>query len=220
MTGMTAEEPMGIRTAVTSLYDLLVLGRCLQEDWKNLRKVADYLHLSLRYPSWSRKPRVPMNVKKLVERWHEVILILTTAHDKDALDAAEYTVDELLSPLLTVPVKQLREFYHALTQALEADKRIPFFAWAMFGAWGELHVKDAPDEGVIELKERLAREIAQAVEKDVQPQLVEALTNALKWRGPEALEQIKEEVGKGKRGRLQGSQSCLFLRVGDATVML
>src|SRR5207302_679931 len=80
--------------------------------------------------------RRPVDIPKSVQEWVAVIRTLATAHDKDAIDQAEYRLEDLYTPLLTAPVKQLRQFYRELVTALEADQQVPFFIVAMFRAWG------------------------------------------------------------------------------------
>lgn len=47
-------------------------------------------------------------------------------------------------------------------------------------------LKDAKDGEVKTLKTKLAREIADLVEKDVRPDIGKAIAGALQWRSPEA----------------------------------
>ena len=161
-----------------------------------------------------------MDIPQMVSRWVETLTILSTAHDKAALDHAEYGLDELMAPLLTAPVAQLRQFYTDLVHALKVDARIPIFLWGMFEAWGEIKVAQAPDQGIRELKTTLANEIAELVEKDVQPDIMSAIAGALQWRDPATLENIREAVKSGEKPRLRGKESCLFLTVAGHEVML
>ncbi len=154
-----------------------------------------------------------MNVDLMVQNWVPIIRGLCTAHDKAPLDQCEFAMDEHLSPLLTAPVKQIREFYAKLVIALKADQSIPFFVWAWFESWGEVIIKTAPDGDIKELKTTIATEIAEMVEKDVQPDLKTAIAGALRWRSPESLEKIKTAVRSGGKARMVGRESCLFLEV-------
>ena len=56
------------------------------------------------------------------------------------------------------------------------------------------------------------------VEQDAKDQLPDAMIRALQWRSPEKLEQVKEVVAKekaaGRKTRLKGRESCLFLEAG------
>ena len=51
-----------------------------------------------------------------------------------------------------------------------------------FEAWGEVMVKDAPDEGIKRLKTKLASDIADLVEEDVRDQIPKAIARALRVR--------------------------------------
>lgn len=165
-----------------------------------------------------------MDVEALVEKWIPVVTKLATAHDRDEFDAAEAKVDDLLTPILSAPVKQIREFYWKLLERLKSTKEVPMLVYMGFEAWGEVMIKDAPDQGVKKLKTKLAQEIADLVEEDVKPQLGEAIARALRWRHPDTLKEIKEAVESGKKPKMVGRESCLFLEVGTGknkkTVML
>ncbi len=147
----------------------------------------------------------------LVEAWVEVLVALSTAHNKDDFDAADATSDTMLSPILTAPIKQVRQFYTSLRAALEADPRIPFAVWMGFEAWGKAIIADAPDEGIKRLKRKLAADIAELAEAPLQEQLPEALKRALMWRDSGTLEKIKERLEAGEKPKLEGRESCLFL---------
>lgn len=161
-----------------------------------------------------RKRRVPMDVAKVVAGWVEAVVGMSTAHDKDDYDAHDARADELMGPLLAAPVAQVREFYEALRAALRADKRVPMLVYMGFEAWGEVVVKDAPDEAVKRLKNKLAGEIADLVEGDIRDQIPEAVKRALRWRDPETLATVKERLEAGEKPKLRGRQSCLFLELG------
>src|SRR5574341_610418 len=166
-----------------------------------------------------RRPKA-VNVDELVKKWVEVLAAMSAAHNKDDYDAADYESDELLAPLLMAPVKQVRAFYENLLVALEADKRIPWVVRIGFEAWGNAVVKDAPDEGVKRLKNKLAAEIAELVEEPIRDQIPKAIERALRWRDAETLEAVKEQLEKGVKPKLRGRESCLFLHVGKKAVML
>ena len=114
----------------------------------------------------------------------------------------------------------LREFWSTLERTLKEDTRVPFFVWRMFEVYGKVAVEGATDQAIIALKTALAREIAELVEHDVQPDIVEALTGALQWRDPETLEQVRDAVKAGERPRIRGKESCLFRGAGGHEVML
>jgi hypothetical protein len=219
-----AKKSMGVRTAVMASIDVAPgfwRGKTFQRRLeKGLRspvsKVAD-LGCILRWGmknGMSRRVKTVIDIDQLVKDWIDAIVKLCLAHTKDDYDAADAQTDKLLSPILTAPVRQVREFYAKLEAAMEADPRVPWLVKMGFTAWGAVMVKDAPDEGVKRLKNKLAGEIAELVEMPAKEQLPEAIKRALRWRSPEALEEIKTELENGKKPKLVGRESCLFLEVG------
>lgn len=217
---------MNIRDAVLGLWNIVQCGqrfatglyRIDDEDRYSLDGFRSVVVYGCEHPS--TKKRTPMNVDEMVKRWIPIIKGLATAHEKATLDECEFKSEEHMTPLLAAPVAQLRAFYTGLTAALKADPQVPFFVWAMFDAWGETILKHAPDADVRELKDQLAEQIAALVEKDVQPDLKAAIAGALRWRSAETLKKIKAAAEGGAKPRLKGRESCLFLIVGDETVML
>jgi hypothetical protein len=152
-------------------------------------------------------------LETLVDRWRETIITLCLAHDKSAVDNAEFAMEDLLTPLITCPGRQLKEFWGLLRERLENDERCPFFVWKFFRIWEEGILAHAEEVGPVELKRELAGRIAQMVEADVKPDLMEAITGALQWRSGETLEKIEGAIKRGGRARLKGRESCLFLEV-------
>jgi hypothetical protein len=174
--------------------------------------------LGLTYTHTGRKAKVKIDVDALVVKWHELILGLSMAHDKDEADRFEAQVDECLSPLLKAPVKQLREFAPKLRDSLKADHAVPYLVWHGMEVWIDKVVMLAPDGEVMELKTELAKEIVAMVEDDAKRDLPAAMVRALQWRSPEKLEQVKDvvatEKAAGRSVRLKGRESCLFLEAG------
>lgn len=216
-TGYADEEPlskMGVRSAVIASLDG---GRALGEVLRgNPKRRAVVLGFMLRYVmagGWSTKRRTPVKIEALIDQWIEAIVGMSTAHDKDAYDAHDAKADELLGPLLAAPVKQIREFYHKLSERMQADKRVPMLVWMGFEAWGEIMIKNAPDEGVKQLKNKLAAEIAELVEEPIRDQIPNAIQRALRWRDPETLKRVKETLESGVKPKLVGRESCLFLEM-------
>ncbi len=211
---VATRKKTGVRTAViASLGD----GGLFVSRVRGPVRRATRLGLILRYiltGGYNRKPRVPMDVEALADRWIEAVVGMCLAHDKDAYDAHDARADELLGPLLAAPVRQVREFYARLLEKMHADTRVPMLVWMGFEAWGEVMVKNAPDEGVKRLKNKLAGEIADLVEEDIRDQIPQAVRRALRWRDPEVLQEVKERVEAGAKPRLRGRESCLFLEVG------
>lgn len=156
-----------------------------------------------------------VNVDELVGKWVEAVVGMSTAHDKDGFDAADARADELMGPILTAPIKQVREFYGKLRDALKADQRVPMLVWMGFEAWGEVQIDKAVDDtGTLRLKNQLAGEIAELVELPIRDQIPEAIKRALRWRDPGRLEEIKTTLKAGAKPKLVGRQSCLFLECG------
>lgn len=205
----------GVRDASLNLWGLAMWGRSYQ--CAKLKDKICLLLYGIEHPS--RRKRTLMDIDDSVRRWTDTIAALTTAHTKEELDKAEFGLDELLSPILTAPVAQLRTFYKRLCASLEADKRVPFFVYQIIVAWGSDIDKVEKDE-IVALKTQLANEVAQLVENDVKSDLMQALVGALQWRSAESLTEIKTAVTKGEKPRLKGRESCLFLVAGGAEVML
>lgn len=212
-------ETMTARELVLSIWDIVQFGKTAVT---RLYKVSDgpirtldtfrsILMYSQEVPS--RRRRTPMNVDKLVQAWIPVIKGLATAHDKPTVDQCEYDEQTHLEPILAAPVAQIREFYAKLTAALKADPTIPFFVWQAFEVWGEVILKKAPDDDVKILKADLAEEIAAMAAEHVTPDLPQAIAGALMWRSTEALEKVKTSLKAGRKPRMVGRSSCLFLEI-------
>jgi hypothetical protein len=207
-------KKMGVRTAMMSALEV---GKWAFNMPKGPIRVATHLGFVLRYGAefgMTRRKVTVVNVKQMADDWTEAIAALCMAHDKDGFDEADSRADKLLTPLLSAPVKQVREFYHAVRDKLRSDKRVPFLVWVAFEAWGESRIKDAPDEGVIRLKNKLASDIAELVEQPIREQIPGAIKRALRWRDPETLEKVKETLEAGAKPKLRGRESCLFLEAG------
>lgn len=159
-----------------------------------------------------------MDVNAMVERWAKVMTGLCTAHDKDEADRYEASIDDCLTPILSAPIKQVREFYPKLLARLKGDPSIPFLVWRSYEVWIDMVLKNCPDEAVKTLKIQLAQEITELVEQDVKDQIPEQLIRALMWRPEDALVKVKDAVVKnqaaGHSPRLRGRESCLFLEIG------
>lgn len=213
----------GIRTAVMSSLEV---GRFLYGvRWSDSKgsggpvykaeRLGCLLRYAMLYGMCSRKKARPVvDIEKLAEQWIASIVGMCTCHDKDSYDAHDAKADELLGPIMTAPVKQVREFYNLLLEKMKSDTRVPMLVWMGFEAWGAVSVNDAPDEGIKRLKRRLAADIAEIVEEPIRDQIPKAIARALMWRDPETLEKVKEAVESGVKPKLRGRQSCLFLEGG------
>lgn len=207
-----------VRRAMLSLYESgkFAYRFTLQRD---VDKFLSTLEIAtILYSRRKNKPHV--DVDDMVARWKEAVVNITLAHDKKQVDEWEAKLSDLLEPFLKCPVKQIREFCAKLTTALESDPKIPFFLARGVGAYCKIIVGSATNQGVMELKKDIAMRIAKGVEGDVQPQLVEAITNALMWRDPATLRRVEKAVKRGAPAKLVGRESCLFLEVDGETVML
>lgn len=163
----------------------------------------------------------PVNVDTMVDRWTDYIVALASSHTHEEYSRADYSSDDMLSPILVAPVAQLREFAAKLAVRMRADERVPYLVWSSFEfILTELLLKQE-DTGIITLKLDLAKEVAEMVEREVPKQSwTEAIAGALKWRSQEQLQEVKEELEKGTKPVLRGRQSCLFLEVGKAMVVI
>jgi len=169
----------------------------------------------------SRRKRVPMDVQEMVGKWVPLVKALALAHDVDEKDLASSTLDDLLKEVITSPVKQIREFYRELTAAMKKDKAVPWALWKLFDFWGENVLEKLESEQEMKLRGELAQQIAERSMEKIDPKdWVDSMIGALMWRSPEKLEEIKEKLDQGHRPRVKGRESCLFLQVDEAEVML
>lgn len=221
------DSPSGVAKALdgTSARELMLIiyevPRIFYKGFGAANKMAGYGAL-LSY--WNghahtgRRKRIPMDIDAMVTRWKPVIVGLATAHDKDEADRYESQLDDCLSPILTAPIRDVREFAGRLLTAMKDDPAVPFLVWRAYEIWVAEFVVKAPDGDLITLKTDIASEIAGLVEDDIKPQLSTALIHALQWRSPERLREVKAVVEKEKaagRGvRLKGKESCLFMTAG------
>jgi hypothetical protein len=169
-----------------------------------------------------RSKRMPIaDMDGLVEKWTDVIVGLSTAHEPERHTRADEQTDDLLGPLLVAPIGQVRDFARRLAERLESDKRVPFMVWSSFKRVVLPLILKGPDGSTIELKTTLAREIAELVEQDLpRADLITAIAGALQWRASAALERVKAGLEAGAKPVIRGRESCLFLEVGDAMVVL
>lgn len=210
--------PLGARTLAIQSYSWggSIYGWVIEKSVANLACMLGYACDVPNRPRKGRKLQL-MDIDQVVKDWMDVVVRIAVAHDKDAADAAEAEVEKILTPLLSAPIKQIRQFYARLIETMKADPRVPFMVWRAFEHWHDQFIKPAPDEDIKQLKRELAEEIANMVEEDVRPDLKEAMVNALMWRNPKKLEEMKEAIVEGKakgvKPRVKGRESCLFLQV-------
>lgn len=169
----------------------------------------------------SRRKRISVDVEKTVDLWLPLIKALAVAHDVDEKDAASSQLDELLLPIIAAPVAQIREFYRMLTAKMKADKTVPWAVWRLFEFWGENVLDKITKEGELQLKKELAAKIAErSMETVPREDWINSMIGALQWRSPERLKEIQAGLEAGHKPRVRGKESCLFLEVGQAEVML
>ena len=211
---------MGIRSAVMSSLEAWKFGATLRKSAVERNKdLGSILRLVMKEEIdggmvFKQRKKGLMKVDELVKAWVEATVGMSTAHSKDEYDRHDARADELLGPLLSAPIKEIREFYIKLQAAMEADPRVPWLVKIGFEAWGEVMVKDAPDEKVKRLKNKLAEEISDLVEMEIRDQIPTAIKRALRWRDPETLQAVKETLESGAKPKLVGKESCLFLTAG------
>jgi hypothetical protein len=214
-------ETMGIRTAIISSYDM---PKFFYRDDKHgaackLALLGSIIWYGVEIRKGRcNKRRVVMNVDEVVANWERVVVGLAIAHDKDSADKYEAEIDKCLAPILSAPIKQIREFYPKLLEKLKNNPSVPFLVWRSYEVWVDQIFSKATDEDVLNLKTELAQEISDLVEQDVKDQIPEQLFRALQWRSAEKLQEVKEEAIKvkqaGGKARLKGRESCLFLELG------
>jgi hypothetical protein len=168
-----------------------------------------------------RRKKVPMNVDEMVDKWAPLVKKLALAHDVDEKDLASSQLDDLLKPIVIAPVKEIREFYKKLTKKLKDDQTVPWALWRLFEHWGA-NVLDKIDKEEVEgLKKEMALKITEMSMDQIPKQdWVDAMVGALEWRSVERLKEIEQGIAAGKPPRVRGKESCLFLEVGEARVML
>lgn len=207
---------MNIRNAVVGGWEAGLFANNVipHSPVKRLTELGILLRLGMEIGRMCARPR-KLDIDKLVDEWEQAVVGMCTAHEKDEYDAHDAKSDQLLRPILTAPIKQVREFYLKLQQRLRENKKVPLLVWMGFEAWGECVVKGADnDKRIIRLRDGLAKEIADLVSDDVAGQLPKAIVRALRWRDQETLGEVKEALVGGAKPKLVGRQSCLFLEVG------
>jgi hypothetical protein len=216
-------QAQGVRTLALGSYDVgkyfYGVYQVATRSWPSpvhwVNELGCICFYAVKHPSHKRKTK--MKIAEMVTKWHAAVVGLAIAHDKDTADRIEASVEELLVPITTAPCDQIRQFAALLAAELMNDKNVPYLVWSAFQVW-QHQMEKAPDEEVKELKHGLAREIVDMVESDAKDQLPEAMVRALMWRSPAKLEEVKavvtEEKAAGRKVRLRGRESCLFLEAG------
>jgi hypothetical protein len=180
-----------------------------------------YASIKYRKKIWGRTRRITVeDIEQFAELWKNTLLRLNLSHTREAIDEADYKIDELFQQFFLMPLKQVREFHTALLQILKDDEKVPFYLWKTVESWGLQPMSEAQEvEGWL-LQTQMAKSLAEVLEPKLSPQLKEALINSLKWRGAETLETIKQAISKGHEPKLKGKESCLFLEIDGKEIML
>jgi hypothetical protein len=214
-----AEQYNSLARAVIDCREILTLGLYPVIMKSVIGKACSWLAFACENPS--RRKRVPVDVQKTVDVWIPLILKLAVAHDIDEKDAASSAMDEALLPIIAAPVAQVREFYKNLTQRLKSNPEIPWAVWKLFEFWGENVLDKINQEEVAGLKKEIALRIAQRSDAAIpREEWILAMVGALQWRSPEKLQEIEAALDAGQKPSIKGKESCLFLQVGEAEVML
>jgi hypothetical protein len=223
------EQVVGMWSIAALANNFFLHGQFAQKKKRSNTSIKDFkalMEYAIQYHHGGKR-KTPVDVPKMIEKWTDWLATYSTAHDKAEVDKIEFVIDDLLGPLLTAPIRQIRQFYKGLVDSLKADKRVPFFVWSMFSAYGQVIIDKADDDkAIIRLKKKLAEQVTDLVEQHehVQIDFHEAMVGALMWRDPETLKAIKSDLEAGAKPRVKGRQSCLFLitkhKGHENTVML
>ncbi len=191
---------MGTVKAVTTAAYLIRYGHDMcRMTWRGVKRLDD--------------------VDGLANAWVESLVTMSTAHDHDDRSRMDEVSDQLMTPLLSTPIAQVREFARLVSSKLEADPRVPFLVWSSFKHVLEPLVLKGPDGEALELHNLLALEVANLVVPRLEPaELVKAMAGALQWRTPETLRQVKTALTEQPTAKpeLRGRLSCLFLGIINA----
>jgi hypothetical protein len=166
-------------------------------------------------PGKRRHDVTPEELTELAGRWHEALLVMATSHDPEAVTRMDETTEDLLRPLLTMPIEQVRSFTRDVSARLKADTRIPYLVWSHFHKLIEPMVLKGPDGKEVELAQVLAWEVAELALPKIEPEeWVAAIGDALQWRKPATLKRVKKALeAPDAKPRLRGRESCLFLEL-------
>jgi hypothetical protein len=209
-----------VRDHVVGAVDTMVKVGWWHIGCKPIRTLALLLEYADQHPGRGSK-RVPMDNDAMVSKWVESIVGLSTGHSHAAHTAADHETDEMLLPMLSAPIAQIRTFAVKLGEALERDERVPFMVWSGYRRIVEPLILKSQDGEVLELKKQLASEIAEMTERGLdRAELVQAIAGALQWRNPNSLARVKGALEAGEKPKIKGRESCLFLEVGGEMVVL
>jgi hypothetical protein len=214
-----AAQAESLARAVIDSRETLTLGLFPIIMRQTFGTLLSFLAYGCEHPT--RRKRTSMDVEKTIDAWVPLIKKLAIAHDIDEKDAASSELDSHLLPVIAAPVAEIRKFYRKLTKRLKTDVTIPWAVWRLFEFWGQNVLDRIEKEEVEGLKKELALRIAENTVKQIpQEDWLNAMLGALQWRSPEKLKEIEAGLEAGHKPRVRGKESCLFLSVGEAEVML
>lgn len=217
-------EPFGqydAREWMLGAVDMMAKVAWYEVGLKPFREMALLIAYAHHHGRMTSRGVKPLDIEHMVSIWVETVVGLSTRHTHAEYTEADHTTDDLLGPLLTAPIKDIRAFATRLGKALEADERVPFMVWSGFQRVVLPILEQRPDGEVIALKKDLAAQVAELAEKGLdRGDLVQAMAGALQWRSPEALTKVKGALEAGEKPRIKGRESCLFLEVAGERVVL
>lgn len=211
---------------------LSIMGLVVDMGWwyTGHRRLRDLASLMTYEHEWragrkrDAKGREPVDVDEMVNKWADILIALSTAHQPEDRTRADEQSDEILLPLLGAPSAQIKDFTVKLAKRLEDDPRCPFLVWSAFQRLVAPVILNSPAGEIVALKTTLATEIAELVENDLnRAELIAAIAGALQWRTEGALQKVRDNLKAGGKPRLRGRESCLFLEVpveGKETAMV
>lgn len=212
-------EDVPLARAVIDARESLTIGLFPAIVRQIITKYLSFLAYSCEHPA--RRKRLAMDVDGMVKTWVPLIKKLALAHDIDEKDAASAALDDHLLPVIAAPVTQIREFYRKLTARLKEDREVPLFLYRLFEFWGENVLDKIESDKILTLKKEIAGRIAErSIQEIPREDWINSMIGALQWRDAEKLETIEKNLAAGEKPRVKGRESCLFLEVGEAEVML
>lgn len=225
---LIADYPGAARSRTLAIPDLMHLahwGLHLRDRVMDIALILQYSDEYSRDHGRGGKKRKPiMDVDALVLRWRDMLIALAISHEPEDRTRADYQTDELMGPVLTAPIVQVRELATKLATALREDPRTPFMVWSTFEKVVAPMIVRGPDGPALELRRKLAMEVAELAQKSLDPaDWLVAMAGALQWRNAEALTEVKTAIEAGAKPKIRGRESCLFLEAekeDGATVLV
>jgi hypothetical protein len=196
-------------TAVAAFWSISQLGQFVN----TLGMLAVYAHHCRRMTGRPKRME-PTALEAFVASWKEAIITLAVAHSPEERTRADERSEDLLRPLFTLPIAQVREWARSLAKALREDARTPFLVWSSFERVVEPMIRVGPDKRPLELRHELAADVAAMAAEQVQrADWIKAIAGALQWRDAGTLTAVKTALESGAKPKLRGRESCLFLEL-------